>query len=120
MLQFRDIEDVISFYKALVRTRKDVVQSQWGHRQLTEQATVLLQQLRAEREAEMLQCRNELVQLKESLEQAQRDIQQWVRSCGAGRGLSQAWLGQDRLLAPPVARGSWQGSAAELVGGGDA
>ncbi|NWY21423.1 CCD42 protein, partial [Aphelocoma coerulescens] len=75
--QFRDIEDVISFYKALVRTRKDVVQSQWGHRQLTEQATVLLQQLRAEREAEALQCRNELVQLKESLDRAQSDILQW-------------------------------------------
>ncbi|NXJ24425.1 CCD42 protein, partial [Dicrurus megarhynchus] len=75
--QFRDIEDVISFYKALVRTRKDVVQSQWGHGQLTEQAALLLQQLRADREAEMLQCRNDLVQLKESLEQAQSAILQW-------------------------------------------
>ncbi|NXE02051.1 CCD42 protein, partial [Chaetorhynchus papuensis] len=75
--QFRDIEDVISFYKALVRTRKDVVQSQWGHRQLTEQATLLLQQLRAQREAEMLQCRNELLRLKECLGQAQSDIVQW-------------------------------------------
>ncbi|XP_048180120.1 coiled-coil domain-containing protein 42 [Corvus hawaiiensis] len=75
--QFRDIEDIISFYKALVRTRKDVVQSQWGHRQLTEQATVLLQQLRAEREAEALQGRNELVQLQESLDRARSDILQW-------------------------------------------
>ncbi|NXH29220.1 CCD42 protein, partial [Myiagra hebetior] len=75
--EFRDIEDIISFYKALVRTRKDVAQSQWGHRQLGEQARALLQQLRAQREAEMLQCQNELVQLKASLEQAQRDILQW-------------------------------------------
>ncbi|KFO57548.1 Coiled-coil domain-containing protein 42A, partial [Corvus brachyrhynchos] len=75
--QFWDIEDIISFYKALVRTRKDVVQSQWGHRQLTEQATVLLQQLRAEREAEVLQGRNELVQLQESLDRARSDILQW-------------------------------------------
>ncbi|NXO11609.1 CCD42 protein, partial [Oriolus oriolus] len=75
--QFQDIEDVISFYKALVRTRRDLAQSQWGHRQLTEQAAGLLQRLRAEREAEMLQCRNELVRLKESLDQAQRDILQW-------------------------------------------
>ncbi|NWT77687.1 CCD42 protein, partial [Lanius ludovicianus] len=75
--QFQDIEDVISFYKALVRTREDVVQSQWGHRELTEQAMVLLQQLRADREAEMLQCRNELVQLRESLDRAQSDILQW-------------------------------------------
>ncbi|NXI88043.1 CCD42 protein, partial [Rhipidura dahli] len=75
--QFRDIEDIIAFYKALVRTRKDVVQSRWGHRQLTEQAAVLLQQLRAQREAEMLQCRNELLRLRESLGQAQSDIVHW-------------------------------------------
>ncbi|NWU30705.1 CCD42 protein, partial [Dyaphorophyia castanea] len=79
--QFQDTEDIISFYKALVRTRKDLVQSQWGHRQLTEQATVLLQQLRAQREAEMVQCRNELVQLQESLDQAQSDIVQWEGRC---------------------------------------
>ncbi|NWW12689.1 CCD42 protein, partial [Oreocharis arfaki] len=79
--QFRDIEDIISFYKALVRTRKDLVQSRWGHRQLTEQATLLLQRLRAEREAETLQHRSELVQLKESLEQAQRDILHWEGRC---------------------------------------
>ncbi|NWV77820.1 CCD42 protein, partial [Dasyornis broadbenti] len=75
--QFRDIEDVIAFYKALVRTRKDLAQSRWWHRELTEQAKVLLQQHRAEKEAEILQCKDELVQLKESVEQAQRDILQW-------------------------------------------
>ncbi|NWV70351.1 CCD42 protein, partial [Malurus elegans] len=75
--QFRDIEDVISFYKALVRTRKDLVQSQWWHRQLTEQAKVLLQQHRAEKDAEMQRCKNDLVKLKESFEQAQSDIAQW-------------------------------------------
>ncbi|NXI00561.1 CCD42 protein, partial [Pachycephala philippinensis] len=75
--QFRDIEDVISFYKALVRTRKDLAQSHWGHRELTEQATALLQRLRAEREAEMLERRDELVQLRESLDRARSDILQW-------------------------------------------
>ncbi|NXB34135.1 CCD42 protein, partial [Eulacestoma nigropectus] len=75
--QFRDIEDVISFYKALVRTRKELVQAQWGHRQLSEQATALLQRLRAEREAEMLQRSRELEQLKESLGRAQGDLLQW-------------------------------------------
>ncbi|NXH82467.1 CCD42 protein, partial [Edolisoma coerulescens] len=79
--QFRDIEDIISLYKALVRTRRDLVQSQWGQRQLAEQATVLLPRLRAEREAEMLQCRDELGQLKESLARARRDILQWERRC---------------------------------------
>uniref|UniRef100_A0A8C5U964 Uncharacterized protein n=1 Tax=Malurus cyaneus samueli TaxID=2593467 RepID=A0A8C5U964_9PASS len=64
----------------------DLVQSQWWHRQLTEQAKVLLQQHRAEKDAEMQRCKNDLVKLKESFEQAQSDIAQWVRSCGAGRG----------------------------------
>ncbi|NWV38041.1 CCD42 protein, partial [Grantiella picta] len=75
--QFRDIEDLIAFYKALVKTRKDLAQSQWWHQELTEQAKVLLQQHRAEEEAEILQCKDELLQLKESVEQAQRDILQW-------------------------------------------
>ncbi|NXI27995.1 CCD42 protein, partial [Sterrhoptilus dennistouni] len=75
--QFRDIDDVITYYKALVRTRKDLLQSQWWHRQLLEQGKVLQQQIRAEKEAEMLQCKNDLAQLQESLEQAQSDIHQW-------------------------------------------
>ncbi|NXR80368.1 CCD42 protein, partial [Pycnonotus jocosus] len=75
--QFRDIDDVITYYKALVRTRKDLLQSQWWHRQLLEQGKILQQQIRAEKEAEILQCKEELVQLQESLEQAQRDICQW-------------------------------------------
>uniref|UniRef100_A0A8D2QUP4 DUF4200 domain-containing protein n=1 Tax=Zosterops lateralis melanops TaxID=1220523 RepID=A0A8D2QUP4_ZOSLA len=75
--QFRDVDDVITYYKALVRTRKDLLQSQWWHRQLLEQCKVLQQQIRAEKEAEMLQCKNNLAQLQESLEQAQSDIHQW-------------------------------------------
>ncbi|XP_005055906.1 PREDICTED: coiled-coil domain-containing protein 42A isoform X2 [Ficedula albicollis] len=75
--QFRDIEDIISYYKALVRTRKDLLQSQWWHRQLMEQGKVLQQQIRTEKEAEMLQCKNDLAQLKESFDQAQSDICKW-------------------------------------------
>ncbi|NWI39684.1 CCD42 protein, partial [Picathartes gymnocephalus] len=75
--QFRDIEDLISYYKALVGTRKDLLQSQWWHRQLMEQSKLLQQQMRAEKEAETLQCKNELAQLRESSEQAQSDIRQW-------------------------------------------
>ncbi|NXO21440.1 CCD42 protein, partial [Cisticola juncidis] len=75
--QFCDIEELINHYKALVRTRKDLLQSQWWQRQLLEQGKVLQQQNRAEKEAEMLQCKNDLAQLQESLDQAQRDIQQW-------------------------------------------
>lgn len=116
-LQFRDIDDVISYYKALVRTRKDLLQSQWWHRQLLGQGKVLQQQMRAEKEAEMLQCKNDLVQLQESLERVQNDIHQWVRSCGwAGdpQGLAQSGM------APPAARGLGQGPAAEFGWGGDA
>ncbi|XP_041261154.1 coiled-coil domain-containing protein 42 [Onychostruthus taczanowskii] len=36
--QFHDIDDIITYYKALLRTRKDLLQSQWWHRQLMEQA----------------------------------------------------------------------------------
>ncbi|NXI09105.1 CCD42 protein, partial [Irena cyanogastra] len=75
--QFRDIDDVVSYYKALLRTRKDLLQSQWWHRQLMEQGKGLQQQIRAEKEAEMRQCESDLVQLKESFDQAQSDIRQW-------------------------------------------
>ncbi|NXU09976.1 CCD42 protein, partial [Pardalotus punctatus] len=75
--QFWDIEDIIAFYKTLVRTRKELVQSQRWHQELTKQGKVLLQQHRAEKEADILQCKDELVQLKERVEQAQRDILQW-------------------------------------------
>lgn len=109
--QFRDIDDVITYYKALVRTRKDLLQSQWWHRQLLEQGKVLQQQIRAEKEAEILQCKDELVQLQESLEQARRDIGQWVRSNGGDRGALQG-----------VRSGSSfsQGLVAGFVVGGDA
>ncbi|NXE98177.1 CCD42 protein, partial [Menura novaehollandiae] len=75
--QFRDIEELISFYKALVGTRKDLLQSQQWHKELTEQAKVLLEQHRAEKEAEMLQCKNDLVQLKQNFDQARSDILHW-------------------------------------------
>ncbi|NWU86492.1 CCD42 protein, partial [Onychorhynchus coronatus] len=75
--QFRDIEDVISFYKSLMRSRKELLQSQQWHKEMTEQAKMLLDQYRAEKGAEMLQCKNELVQLKQYLDQAQSDIPVW-------------------------------------------
>ncbi|NXM75479.1 CCD42 protein, partial [Serilophus lunatus] len=75
--QFQDIEQVISFYKALVRSRKDLLQSQQWHKQITEQAKALLDKYRAEKAAEMQQCKNNLVQLKKQLDQAQSDISLW-------------------------------------------
>ncbi|XP_027752660.1 coiled-coil domain-containing protein 42 isoform X1 [Empidonax traillii] len=75
--QFRDIEDVISFYKSLMRSRKELLQSQHRDKEMTEQARVLLDQYRAQKGAEMLQCKNELVQLKQYLDKAQSDLPVW-------------------------------------------
>ncbi|NXC96315.1 CCD42 protein, partial [Certhia familiaris] len=75
--QFEDISEVISQYKLLVRTQKDLLQSQQGHKQLTEQDKLFLEQYKAEKEAEMLQNQNELVLLKLRFDQAQSDIPLW-------------------------------------------
>ncbi|NWR38598.1 CCD42 protein, partial [Tachuris rubrigastra] len=75
--QFRDVEEVVSFYKSLMRSHKELLQSQQWHKEMTEQARMLLDQYRAEKGAEMLQLKNELVQLKQYLDQAQSDIPVW-------------------------------------------
>ncbi|NWZ42484.1 CCD42 protein, partial [Brachypodius atriceps] len=66
-----------SQYKLLVRTQKDLLQSQQGHKQLTEQDKMFLEQYKAEKETEMLQYKNELMQLKLHFDQAQSDIPLW-------------------------------------------
>ncbi|NWV86224.1 CCD42 protein, partial [Dasyornis broadbenti] len=75
--QFEDISEVTSRYKLLVRTQQDLLQSQQGHKQLAEQDKVFLEQYRAQKEAEMLQYKNELVQLKLRFDLAQSDIPLW-------------------------------------------
>ncbi|NWI58925.1 CCD42 protein, partial [Calyptomena viridis] len=75
--QFEDVPEVTSWYKLLVRTHKHLLQSQQGHKELTEQEKVLLEQYRAEKEAEMLQYKSELGQLKLHFDQAQSDILLW-------------------------------------------
>uniref|UniRef100_A0A8C3MT49 Uncharacterized protein n=1 Tax=Geospiza parvula TaxID=87175 RepID=A0A8C3MT49_GEOPR len=67
-------------------TWNDLLQSQQGHKQLTEQDKVFLEQYKAQKGAEMLQYKNELGQLKLRIYQAQSDIPLWVRNCGVGRG----------------------------------
>ncbi|XP_071656057.1 dynein axonemal heavy chain 9-like isoform X4 [Patagioenas fasciata] len=76
--QFEDIQDVISRYKLLVRTRKDLQQSQEKDREMMEQAKVLLDQYEAEKAAEILQCQNELEQLQRRFAQAQSDVRFWT------------------------------------------
>ncbi|NXW79927.1 CCD42 protein, partial [Hirundo rustica] len=75
--QFEDISEVISQYNLLVRTQKDLLQSQQGYKQLTEQDKVFLEQYKAEKETEMLQYKDELMQLKLRFDQAQHDIPLW-------------------------------------------
>ncbi|NXA67067.1 CCD42 protein, partial [Mohoua ochrocephala] len=75
--QFEGISEVTSWSKLLARAQKDLLQSQQGHKQLTEQDKVLLEQYRAEKEAEMLQYKNDLVQFKLRFDQAQSDIPLW-------------------------------------------
>ncbi|XP_071659384.1 dynein axonemal heavy chain 9-like [Patagioenas fasciata] len=77
--QFEDIQDVISRYKLLVRTRKDLQQSQEKDREMMEQAKVLLDQYEAEKAAEILQCQNELEQLQ----------RRFAQDCSLGRHAEQ-------------------------------
>ncbi|XP_074464137.1 coiled-coil domain-containing protein 42 [Larus michahellis] len=75
--QFEEIREVISRYKTLVRMHKDLLQSQQRHKEMSEQAKVLLDQYMEEKEAEILQYKNELVQLQLRFDQAQSDILSW-------------------------------------------
>ncbi|NWH83370.1 CCD42 protein, partial [Aegithalos caudatus] len=68
--QFKDISEVTSQYKLLMRTQKDLLQSQQEHKQLTEQDRVFLEQYKTEKETEMFQYKNELMQLKLRFDQA--------------------------------------------------
>ncbi|KFQ25151.1 Coiled-coil domain-containing protein 42A, partial [Merops nubicus] len=75
--QFEEIQEVIRCCKTLVRMHKDLLQSQQAHQEMSEQAKVLLDQYTAEKEAEILQHENKLVQLQLHLEQAQKDVLLW-------------------------------------------
>ncbi|KFP22924.1 Coiled-coil domain-containing protein 42A, partial [Egretta garzetta] len=75
--QFEEIQEVIWRYKTLVRIHKDLLQSQQGHKEMSEQAKVLLDQYMAEKEAKILQYENELVQLQLRFDQAQADVLPW-------------------------------------------
>ncbi|XP_064890444.1 coiled-coil domain-containing protein 42-like isoform X2 [Columba livia] len=76
--QFEDIQDVISRYKLLVRTRKDLQQSQEKDKEMLKQTKVLLDRYEAEKEAETLQYQNELEQLQQHFAQAQSDVRSWT------------------------------------------
>ncbi|XP_074016470.1 coiled-coil domain-containing protein 42 [Numenius arquata] len=75
--QFEEIQEVIWRHKILLRVRKDLLQSQQRHKEMSEQAKVLLDQYMEEKEAEILQYKNKLVQLQQRFDQAQSDILSW-------------------------------------------
>ncbi|KFQ67934.1 Coiled-coil domain-containing protein 42A, partial [Phaethon lepturus] len=75
--QFEEIQEVIWRYKTLARMQKDLLQSQQGHKEMTEQAKVLLDQYMAEKEVEILQYKNELMELQLHFDKAQSDILPW-------------------------------------------
>ncbi|KFO87664.1 Coiled-coil domain-containing protein 42A, partial [Buceros rhinoceros silvestris] len=75
--QFEDIQEVIWRYKTLVKMREDLLQAQQENREMSEQAKVLLDQYTAEKEAEILQRKNELVQLQQDLDQVQKNTILW-------------------------------------------
>ncbi|XP_040979414.1 coiled-coil domain-containing protein 42 [Aquila chrysaetos chrysaetos] len=75
--QFEEIQEVIWRYKTLARMHKDLLQAQLEHKEMSEQAKVLLDQYTAQKEAEILQYKNELVQLQLRFDQAQSDVLPW-------------------------------------------
>ncbi|NWH70978.1 CCD42 protein, partial [Piaya cayana] len=74
--QFEDIQELIEHYKMMV-TRKDQLQSQQKHEEMSEQGQVLLNQHTAEKAAEIEQLKNELKDLQLRYDQAQKDVLQW-------------------------------------------
>ncbi|NXD70751.1 CCD42 protein, partial [Eolophus roseicapillus] len=81
--QFEDIQEVISRYKTLLRVHRDLKESQERHKEMSEQARVLLDQYTAEKEAEILRYKNKLVELQQRSDQAKEDVQFW-ETCWAG------------------------------------
>ncbi|NXS58909.1 CCD42 protein, partial [Brachypteracias leptosomus] len=75
--QFEEIQGVIWHYKTLERMRKDLLQRQQGHKEMSEQTRVLLGQYTAGKEAEILQYEDELLELQLRFDQAQKDVLLW-------------------------------------------
>ncbi|XP_037256621.1 LOW QUALITY PROTEIN: coiled-coil domain-containing protein 42 [Falco rusticolus] len=75
--QFEEIQEVIWRYRTLVMKHKDLLQSQQRCKEMSKQAKVFLDHYTAEKEAEILQYENELVQLQLYLDQVQKDVLSW-------------------------------------------
>ncbi|NXI60537.1 CCD42 protein, partial [Chloroceryle aenea] len=77
ILLFEELQEVIWRYKTLMRMHKDLLQAQQGHKEMSEQAKVLLDQYTTEKEAEILQYKNQLTELQIRFDQAQKDVFLW-------------------------------------------
>ncbi|KFQ27937.1 Coiled-coil domain-containing protein 42A, partial [Mesitornis unicolor] len=71
------IQAVLQRYEMLAIMHEELLQTQQQHQESSEQAKVYLDQYKAEKEAEILQYKNELVQLQQRFEQAQSDVLLW-------------------------------------------
>ncbi|NWU96647.1 CCD42 protein, partial [Upupa epops] len=74
---FQEIEEAMCHYRTLVRMEKDLLQSQQGHKEMYEQAKALLEQYTAEKEAEILQYKNEMEQNQLLFDQAEKHVFLW-------------------------------------------
>ncbi|NWH58853.1 CCD42 protein, partial [Geococcyx californianus] len=74
--QFKDIEEVMVYYKVLMRMRKDLLESQKRLKEMSEQVQMLLDKHVAEKEVKIQQYKTKLKQLQLHLDQAQKDIPQ--------------------------------------------
>ncbi|KFV62416.1 Coiled-coil domain-containing protein 42A, partial [Dryobates pubescens] len=81
--QFEEVQEIIWRYKTLVRVSKDQLQSQQEGKEMAAQADLLLKQHREEIEAGILQYQNEMEQLPESFEQAQKEVILWETCWGS-------------------------------------
>ncbi|NXN26536.1 CCD42 protein, partial [Nycticryphes semicollaris] len=75
--EFETIEDIIGRYETLQSVRNELLQSQQKQKEKSEETKVFLDQYMKEKEAEMLQYENELVQLQQRLEKARSDALYW-------------------------------------------
>ncbi|KAM6317642.1 coiled-coil domain-containing protein 42 [Podargus strigoides] len=75
--EFEVIKAIIERYEMLVRIPNDVWQSQQSRKEMYEQAMVLQDQYRAEKEAEILHYKNELAELQLQFDQVQSDVRLW-------------------------------------------
>ncbi|XP_068007834.1 coiled-coil domain-containing protein 42 [Melanerpes formicivorus] len=86
--QFEERQEIIWRYKTLLRMSKDLLQSRQEDKELAAQADMLLKQHREQIEAGILQYQNEMEQLPECFDQAQKEVFLWETCWGSFQDLT--------------------------------